>query len=65
MLARKLKTLRAMRDWSQTDLAKKSGVSLCAISFIENEHKVPRVSTLIKLANALEVNESELLKYLE
>lgn len=63
-LARRIKVLRAMNNMTQEELAKASGVSNCAITFIENCKTQARAKTLIKLARALHVDESELLNYI-
>lgn len=63
-LARRIKVLRAMNNMTQEELAKASGVSNCAITFIENCRTQARAKTLIKLARALQVDESELLNYI-
>lgn len=63
-LARRIKVLRAMNNMTQEELAKASGVSNCAITFIENCKTQARAKTLIKLARALQVDESELLNYI-
>lgn len=65
-LATKLKVLRAERGLTQGELANISGVSKCTIVFIEGkcERSVPRMETLIKLANALGVEQNVLLKYI-
>lgn len=62
-LANKVKKLRAERNMTQEELAQKSGVSLCAIVYIETCRKFPRMCTLMKLANALQVDQEELLQY--
>ena len=63
-LAHEIKVLRAKNDMTQEELAEASGVSHCSITFIENCKKKPRVSTLIKIAKALKVDENELLNYI-
>lgn len=63
-LAHELKVLRAKNNMTQEELAKASGVSNCAITFIENCKTQARAKTLIKLARALHVDESELLNYI-
>lgn len=63
-LAHEIKVLRAKNNMTQEDLAKASGVSNCAIVFIENCRTQARAKTLIKLARALHVDESELLIYI-
>lgn len=63
-LAHEIKVLRAKNNMTQEELAKASGVSNCAITFIENCKTQARAKTLIKLARALQVDESELLNYI-
>lgn len=67
LIARELKILRAKAGLTQKELADKSGVAECTIAFIEAKSidRLPRVDTLIKLANALGVEESTLIKYLD
>lgn len=62
-LAIKVKVLRAEKNMTQEQLAESSGVSVCAVTFIENCKKKPRVGTLIKIAKAFEIDANELLKY--
>lgn len=51
-----LKELRALRGWSQTELAKIAGVNQANISSIEKGHKSGySVKTMKQLADALEV----------
>ena len=50
--------LRAMREekhFSQGDIEKKTGLLRCYISRVENDHTVPAIETLEKMARALEV----------
>lgn len=60
--ARSLKSLRAWRGWTQMELASKSGVSRDAITSYETQKRVPSLETVSKLADALEVSISDLLK---
>lgn len=64
-LATEIKVLRAKKNMTQEELANASGVSVCAITFIEGCKKRPRVATLVKIAKALEVDEKELLKFID
>jgi len=59
-LAMRLVQLRG--NFSQAQLAKKAGVPQSAISDIENGKRNPRIDTLQKLANALDVSLNELLE---
>jgi transcriptional regulator with XRE-family HTH domain len=63
-LANELKLQRAKRKWSQEQLAMISKVSINEIHKIENAKNVPRMITLIKLANALGIDEEIFLKYI-
>src|SRR5579862_5435600 len=51
----RLKSLRESKDLSQGDIEKRTGLLRCYISRVENNHTVPSVGTLEKLARALEV----------
>lgn len=64
MLAQQIKVFRAKNNMTQEDLAKASGISPCAIALIENCKKKPRVATLVKISEALNVDEKELLCYI-
>ena len=60
-LAKKLKTLRGNRGWSQAKLAMLSGVTRSHISVIElGRIKNPRSDVLIKLAQAFKIPVEEL-----
>jgi ribosome-binding protein aMBF1 (putative translation factor) len=52
-IARDLITDRIRRGWTQTELARRSGVRLETISRIESGKHIPRQETLIKLDRAL------------
>ena len=51
----RLKELREAKELSQGDIEKRTGLLRCYISRVENNHTVPAVNTLEKLARALEV----------
>ncbi|MFZ3331887.1 MAG: helix-turn-helix transcriptional regulator [Candidatus Acidiferrales bacterium] len=51
----KLKELREIKELSQGDIEKRTGLLRCYISRVENGHTVPSVDTLEKMARALEV----------
>jgi len=50
-----LRALREEKKLSQGDIEKRSGLSRCHVSFIENGHSIPAVETLERIARALEV----------
>ena len=62
VLARNIKAFRGRRNWSQANLAEKTGLSVVYLSDIERGNKWPYLDSLIKLANALEVEIYELLR---
>ena len=62
VLARNIKAFRGRRNWSQANLAEKTSLSVVYLSDIERGNKWPYLDSLIKLANALEVEIYELLK---
>src|SRR5258707_4076118 len=51
----RLRLLREQKELSQGDIEKRSGLLRCYISRVENGHTVPVVSTIEKMARALEV----------
>jgi transcriptional regulator with XRE-family HTH domain len=51
----RLKELREAKELSQGDIEKRTGLLRCYISRVENNHTVPSVDTLEKLARALEI----------
>jgi transcriptional regulator with XRE-family HTH domain len=52
-IARELITDRIRRGWTQTELARRSGVRLETISRIDSGKHIPRRETLLKLDRAL------------
>jgi transcriptional regulator with XRE-family HTH domain len=55
VIGSRLKELRESKNFSQGDIEKWTGLLRCYISRVENGHTVPAVSTLEKMARALEV----------
>jgi len=51
----RLKALRELKELSQGDIEKRTGLLRCYISRVENGHMVPAIGTLEKMARALEV----------
>jgi transcriptional regulator with XRE-family HTH domain len=56
----RLKTLRIRRALTQEELAERAGLSKNAVNRLEVDKAEPRMSTLRKLAQALDVDPSEL-----
>jgi transcriptional regulator with XRE-family HTH domain len=50
----RLRELREEKKLSQGDIEKRTGLLRCYISRVENDHTVPAIETLEKLARALE-----------
>lgn len=47
---------RAMRGWSQRELGRRADLTIKSLSSYENGHSEPALSTLEKIADALDVN---------
>lgn len=52
---KRIRNLRIEQDLAQRDLGAKSGVSYAYISRIESEERLPSLSALIRIAEALNV----------
>ena len=57
----RLKALRIRRALTQEELAQRAGLSKNAVNRLEVDKTEPRMSSLRKLAKALEVDPSELI----
>lgn len=57
----RVREARTARAWTQEDLSAKSGLAVVQISRIERGVREIRLTTLLKLASALEVTTDELL----
>ena len=57
----RLRDARMKSGYSQADLTKRSGVPKTMLSRYENDHILPSISTLGRLAQALEIHSSALL----
>jgi transcriptional regulator with XRE-family HTH domain len=51
----RLRELRQQKQLSQGDIEQRTGLLRCYVSRVENNHTVPSVETLEKMARALEV----------
>lgn len=61
LLGQKIKVLRKERDWTQDDLAKRSGVDRGTLASIETgKAKNPTTANLLKLARAFNIRPEEL-----
>ena len=61
-LAENMKKIRARKHMSQGDICRELGVDRAYISNIESGKQNPTLSTIEKIAQALEVSSGELLK---
>lgn len=59
--ARNVATTRTQRQLSQTEVSSRSGIHATEVSRIERGLRDPRLSTVIRLAHALEVRPARLL----
>lgn len=64
-VCKRLKDLREEARLSQLDLALAAGVSQNMIAYIENGKRMPTLTTLLKLCDALNVNPAVLFKHPE
>ena len=55
VIGNRLRELRESKELSQGDIEKRTGLLRCYISRVENGHTVPSVSTLERMARALEI----------
>ena len=55
IIGERLRALREVKQFSQGEIEKRTGLLRCYISRVENGHTVPAVETLEKFARALEV----------
>jgi transcriptional regulator with XRE-family HTH domain len=60
ILARNVAAARADLGLSQTQVSKRSGVHVTEVSRIERGLRDPRLSTIVRLAHALEVKPAQL-----
>ncbi len=63
MIQNRIKVLRAERDWTQADLAKKVGISRQAVISIEKYKYTPSLELAFKIAEAFNVLINEVFKY--
>ncbi|MGD8815319.1 MAG: helix-turn-helix transcriptional regulator [Anaerolineales bacterium] len=58
-LKNRIKVFRAMKDWTQEELAHRVGVTRKTINTIENGRFVPSTYLALKIAKAFEVSVEE------
>ncbi len=62
VFAANLRRIRERTGLSQEELAARCGLHRTEISFLERAQREPRLSTIVKLAKALNVSAADLLK---
>jgi transcriptional regulator with XRE-family HTH domain len=60
VIGERIRAVREIKNLSQGDIEKRSGLLRCYISRVENGHTVPSLETLERFASALEVPLHEL-----
>ena len=61
-LANRIKELRDQKGMSQEELAHRAGLSRTGMGFLETGKRWPRLDTLMKVADGLNVTVDELLR---
>jgi transcriptional regulator with XRE-family HTH domain len=61
-LGKQVRQLRGARNWSQEELAHRSGLARSFTGAIERGEKDLRISTLVKLANTFSISVRDLFK---
>jgi transcriptional regulator with XRE-family HTH domain len=65
LVGERIREVRLARGLTQGDLAERCGTSIAAISHIERGTKVPTITTLVRLADALECRVTKLVEVLD
>jgi transcriptional regulator with XRE-family HTH domain len=65
LVGERIREVRVARRLTQSDLAELCGTSIAAISHIERGTKVPTITTLVRLADALECKVAKLVEVLD
>ena len=63
MIQNRIKVLRAERDWTQADLARKVGISRQAVISIEKYKYTPSLELAFKIAEAFNVSINKVFEY--
>ena len=60
-IGKRIRKFREHKGWRQEDFAEKIGLSVTYTGMMERGEKVPKLETLITIANVLEVSADQLL----
>ena len=63
MIKKRIKVLRAERDWTQADLADRVGISRQAVISIEKYKYTPSLELAFKIAEVFQVSINEVFEY--
>ena len=55
----RLRELRELKNYSQGDIEKRTGLLRCYLSRVENGHTIPSLDTLAKIAGAMDLALSQ------
>jgi XRE family transcriptional regulator, regulator of sulfur utilization len=58
----RIRELRHAKEWTQEDLAERSGMNVVQISHLERGRNEAKISTILRLAKAFGITAGELLK---
>jgi transcriptional regulator with XRE-family HTH domain len=58
----RVRELRNAKEWTQEDLAERSGMNVVQISHLERGRNEAKISTILRLAKAFGITAGELLK---
>lgn len=61
-VAERIQTMRQNRNMSQMDLSLEAGISQSFLAMIKSSRKVPTITTVFKIAKALNIRPSSLLE---
>jgi len=62
-LAKRIKEVRKLRNFTQEELAYRSGLTLSQIARIETARTNPTISTIFKIAKTLDISLAELFDF--
>lgn len=62
---KQLRTLRESKNYTRQELSQKAHLSVSTLTKLELDETTPTSFTIFKLANALEINEIDLIKIFE
>ena len=61
-IGKQIREARLQKSWNQDQLAEKTNLSLAYIGMIERGEKIPKLETLIRIINTLEISADVVLQ---